>query len=250
MTKEFAGKVALVTGGSRGIGRATCRLLAQGGAAVAVNYASDEKGANETRRLVEAEGAKCTVVRADVSDEGQVAAMVSEVEQALGPVDMLVANAGWIRTGTHEEVDFATWKRHFTINTDGVFLPVWALKDKMIARGDGRIVCISSIAALRPRPRQIAYGAAKAAVIGLVRSCGEAFAPAVRINCIAPGLIETDMSNTLSPEVRKTMIDQTPMKRIGRPEEIAELAAFLLSDRSSFTTGQTMVASGGRVTLP
>jgi 3-oxoacyl-[acyl-carrier protein] reductase len=126
-----------------------------------------------------------------------------------------------------------------------------AVKDGMIARGFGRIVCFASIAGLRPRPSMLAYSTSKAAVIGFARSCSEAFAPAVRINCIAPGLIDTDMpAASLDPATRQRMIDATPLKRIGRPEEMAELALFLLSERASYTTGQTYVADGGRVTLP
>ena len=120
----------------------------------------------------------------------------------------------------------------------------------MIARGRGSIVCISSIAALRPRPNSIAYSTSKAAVIGFVRSTAEAFAPGVRVNCVAPGLTETAMAAELDAERRAWMVETTPLKRIGEPREIAELVLFLLSDRASFITGQTMVACGGRVMLP
>jgi 3-oxoacyl-[acyl-carrier protein] reductase len=126
-----------------------------------------------------------------------------------------------------------------------------AVKDGMIARGFGRIVCFASIAGLRPRPAMLAYSTSKAAVVGFARSCSEAFAPAIRINCIAPGLIDTDMpAASLTPEIRQRMVEATPLRRIGRPEEMAELALFLLSERASFITGQTCVADGGRVTLP
>ncbi len=136
------------------------------------------------------------------------------------------------------------------MNLDGVFLPVMAVKDGMLARGYGRIVCISSIAALRRRPRNLAYATSKAAVIAFVRNAATDLAPAVRINAIAPGLIETDMIVSMDPARREAMVRETPMGRIGQPEEIAEMTLFLLSERSSFTTGQTLIASGGRVTLP
>jgi len=136
------------------------------------------------------------------------------------------------------------------VNADGTYLAVMAVKDGMIERGYGRIVCFSSIAALRPRPAMLAYTASKAAVIALARSCAQAFAPSVRVNCIAPGLIDTDMIKSLDRGQQGHMIETTPLKRIGRPEEMAEMALFLLSERSSFTTGQVVVASGGRVTLP
>ena len=248
---ELAGRTALVTGGSRGIGRAVCVRLARAGARIALNYASNEDAAREAQGLVEAEGAECALVKADVSDAAEVAAMVGEVERKLGPIDLLVTSAGIAPTEARGEVPFETWRQIMAVNLDGTFLPVMAVKDGMIARGFGRIVCFASIAGLRPRAAMLAYSTSKAAVIGFARSCSEAFAPAIRINTIAPGLIDTDRpAASLTPEVRQRMVDATPLKRIGRPEEVAELALFLLSERASYTTGQTYVADGGRVTLP
>jgi len=249
--QELAGRTALVTGGSRGIGRAVCVRLAREGARIALNYAGNAEAARAAQALVEAEGAACALVKADVSDPAAVAAMVADAERALGPIDLLVTSAGIAPTETRGEVSFETWRRIMAVNVDGTFLPVMAVKDGMIARGFGRIVCFASIAGLRPRAAMLAYSTSKAAVVGFARSCSEAFAPAIRINCIAPGLIDTDMpAASLTPEIRQRMVDATPLKRIGRPEEMAELALFLLSERASFITGQTCVADGGRVTLP
>jgi 3-oxoacyl-[acyl-carrier protein] reductase len=251
MAKELDGRTALVTGGARGIGRATCVRLAREGARVAINYASNEGAAKEALRLVEAEGAQAMTVQADVSDPDAVARMIAEAERALGPVDLLVTSAGIAPTEERGEISFEVWRQIMAVNLDGTFLPIMALKDGMIARGFGRIVCFASIAGLRPRPAMLGYATSKAAVIGFARSCSEAFAPQIRINCIAPGLIDTDMpAASLTPEIRQRMVDMTPLKRIGRPEEMAELALFLLSERASYTTGQTYVADGGRVTLP
>jgi 3-oxoacyl-[acyl-carrier protein] reductase len=251
MAKELTDRTALVTGGGRGIGRAVCVRLARAGARVAVNYAADDAAAEATRRLVEAEGARCTLVKADVSEPEQVRHMVEQAAGALGPIDLLVHSAGIAEAGTHREIDFATWRRVMAVNLDGTFLTVMAVKDGMIERGYGRIVCIASIAALRPRPTMLAYGTSKAGVVAFARSCSEAFAPHIRINCIAPGLIDTDMpAASLTEAARKRMIDATPLARVGQPEEMAELALFLLSERSSYITGQTISADGGRVTLP
>ena len=248
---ELAGRTALVTGGSRGIGRAVCVRLAREGARIGLNYTRNEDAARAAQALVEAEGADCALVKADVSDPAAVAAMVGEVERALGPVDLLVTSAGVAPDESRGEVSFEEWRRAMAVNLDGTFLPIMAVKDGMIGRGFGRIVCFASIAGLRPRAAMLAYSTSKAAAIGFARSCSEAFAPAIRINCIAPGLIDTDMpAASLTPEIRQRMIEATPLKRIGRPEEMAELALFLLSERSSYTTGQTYVADGGRVTLP
>jgi 3-oxoacyl-[acyl-carrier protein] reductase len=250
MEKELEGRTALVTGGGRGIGRATCIRLARAGARVAINYAANDEAATETRRLVEAEGAACTLIKADVSDPAAVRRIVDEAS-ALGPIDLLVHSAGMAEAGPHDEITFETWRRVMAVNLDGTFLTVMAVKDGMIERGFGRIVCLASIAGLRPRPTMLAYGTSKAGVIAFARSCSEAFAPQIRINCIAPGLIDTDMpAASLTDAARRRMLDATPLKRIGKPEEMAELALFLLSERSSFITGQVIAADGGRVTLP
>lgn len=247
---ELAGRTALVTGGSRGIGRAICLLLAREGARVAVNYAANSESAEAVKADIEAAGGSAITVPADVSEPDQVGAAVATTEAALGPIDLLVCSAGIVRIESHAEMNYENWRRTMAVNVDGVFNSVMAVKDSMLARGDGRIVCLSSVAALRPRPRAIAYSASKAAVIAFVRSCSEAFAPQVRINAVAPGLIDTEMADAMGADGRAAFAEATPLKRLGRPEEIAELALFLLSDRASYTTGQTFIASGGRVTLP
>jgi 3-oxoacyl-[acyl-carrier protein] reductase len=248
--KEFEGKTALVTGGSRGIGRATCLALAREGARVAVNYVSNEKAAREVVAEIERLGGEAMTVEADVSDPDSVAKMAAAVESGLGPVDLLVTSAGIAKAAHHSEMTFDSWRHMLSVNVDGTYLPVMAVKDGMLERGYGRIVCISSIAGLRPRGRMITYSTSKAAVIGFARSCAEAFGPAIRVNCVAPGLIETEMGATMGPEAMQRMADEAFLKRIGQPEEIAQAVLFLLSERSSFTTGQTFVADGGRVTLP
>ena len=248
--RDFEGKTALVTGGSRGIGRAICVRLAAGGAAVAVNYAAREDAARETLAAVEAAGGRGTVVRGDVADPDAVARMVAETEAELGPIDLLAANAGIAAATAHDEIDLARWRRMMAVNVDGTLHSVLAVKDGMIARGFGRIVCLASIAGLFARPGLIAYGVSKAAVIALVRNIAPGIAPAVRINAVAPGLTETDMIADIPKSRRAAMVADTPLGRVGKPEEIAELAAFLLSEKSAFTTGQTVVADGGRVTLP
>jgi 3-oxoacyl-[acyl-carrier protein] reductase len=247
---ELKGKTALVTGGSRGIGRATCLALAREGARVAVNYVSNAKAARETVADIERLGAEATMVEADVSDPDSVAAMVAAVENGFGPVDLLVTSAGIASMEHHSEMTFENWRRMLSVNLDGTYLPVMAVKDGMLDRGYGRIVCIASIAGLRARGRMITYSTSKAGVIAFSRSCAEAFGPTIRVNCVAPGLIETEMGSSAGAETIQRMADEAFLKRIGQPEEIAETVLFLLSERSSFTTGQTYVADGGRVTLP
>ena len=244
---EFAGRIALVTGGSRGIGRSTCVMLAKQGARVAINYTRDEEAAKTALGMVEEADAEGMIVRADVSSEGDVNRMAAEVRSRLGPVDLLVNNAGIAKNQSHAELGFADWKRMFEVNVDGVFLATWAVKDEMIARGFGRIVNVASLAGIILKKDMIHYATTKAAVISLTRHCAEAFAPHnVRVNCVAPGLTDTDLAGSGNPGMIDRLIASTPMGRMALPGEMASVIRFLLSEDSSFVTGQTVVACGGR----
>lgn len=251
---EFSGRVALVTGGSRGIGRAICRRLANAGAWVAINHSSSAEAADETLAQVGAEGGDGQVYQADVSSFDATSAMFDAIEADRGPVDLLVTNAGIASFEDDANMPIDLWRRILSVNLDGTFHCVWRAKDSMRARGYGRIVCISSINGVAPsriRPdRLIAYGTSKAAVIGFSRNCAMAFGPEIRVNCVAPGLIDTDMTKDMSDEMRRQIVDATPAARVGTPDDVAELTYFLLSDAASFITGQTYVTSGGLVTLP
>jgi 3-oxoacyl-[acyl-carrier protein] reductase len=247
----FAGRTAIVTGGSRGIGRACCVRLAQAGANVAINYCSNDKAALETARLVEEAGGRALKIRADVSSADDVDRMIAEVTGGLGPVDLLVNNAGVFDYVSHTDTTRAIWQRTLDVNLTGAYLVTWAVKDGMVARGYGRIVNMASISALDPRPMSIAYAASKAGLVGLTKSLAAALAPYnIRVNAVAPGLIETEIHDGVEPATLERLIDATPMKRIGTPEEVAALVFFLLSDESRFTTGQTIVTDGGRVMRP
>ena len=252
--RDLTGRVALVTGGSRGIGRAIGRRLARAGAWVAINYASNEQAAAETLAQVRADGGDGGVYGADVSSFEATDAMFGRIEADRGPVDLLVTNAGIASFQDDVDMPVDLWRRILSVNLDGTFHCVWRAREGMLARGDGRIVCISSINGLAPstiRPdRLIAYGTSKSAVIGFARNCANAFGPAIRVNCVAPGLIDTDMTSDMSDEMRQRIVQSTPARRTGIPEDIAELTYFLLSDAAGFITGQTCVASGGLVTLP
>ena len=246
-TAEFAGRTALVTGGSRGIGRSTCRMLAEHGARVAINYARNEEAANAALDMVKSAGAEGMIVQADVSSEADVDRMVGEVRTRLGPVDLLVNNAGIAKNQPHSELAFADWKRMFEVNVDGVFLTTWAVKDEMIERGFGRIVNVASLAGIILKKDMIHYATTKAAVISLTRHCAEAFAPHnVRVNCVAPGLTDTDLAGSGNPGMIDRLIASTPMGRMALPGEMASVIRFLLSEDSSFVTGQTVTACGGR----
>jgi 3-oxoacyl-[acyl-carrier protein] reductase len=177
--------------------------------------------------------------------------MVEQTNAALGPIDMLVNNAGIFEYVMHEDATLEHWRRTIDINLTGLFIVTWAIKPQMMARNFGRIVNMSSISGLRSRPYGIAYSASKAGVIGFTKSASEALiAHNIRMNAVAPGLIETEIIDDVDAPVLERIVDETPMKRIGQPEEIADVVHFLLSDASRFMVGQTLVACGGRVMLP
>ncbi|WP_340108133.1 SDR family NAD(P)-dependent oxidoreductase [Pikeienuella sp. HZG-20] len=244
---EFSGRVAMVTGGARGIGRACCLRLAEGGARIALNYVRNDAAAAETKAMVEAMGGVCELFRADSGDQPEFAAAVDAARAKLGPITMLVANAGTTRPSDHADLDLASWRETMRVNLDGQFIAIQETKTDMIEQGFGGIVCLGSIAALSPRARQIDYAAAKAGVLAMMRCFAEALAPAIRVNAIAPGLTETDMLDDLDRSILPGRIAGIPMKRLGKTGDIAEAAAFLLSDRAGFITGHTMIVSGGDV---
>ena len=248
---EFKGKVALITGASRGIGRAIAIELAKNGANIAINYNSNLKSAKETQKLVKKTGVRSEIIKADVSKEKSIKLLIKQTEKKLGPIDLLVTNAGIALLSKDPlKLDYKIWKKTMATNVDGTLLPIKEVLPGMIKRKYGRIVCLSSIAGLGMRPNMITYGTSKAAVIALVRNLSAAVAPHIRINSVAPGLIETDMIESLDKKTRKNMIENTPLKRIGKPQDIANSVCYLLSDRSDYTTGQTIVTDGGRVPLP
>jgi 3-oxoacyl-[acyl-carrier protein] reductase len=251
MTSEFNNRVALVTGASRGIGRACAIQLAQAGAVVAVNYRVNESAALETLEAVQAAGQKGMIVQADVSQQADVERMVKQVEEELGPVELLVNNAGVFDYVSHEDTTPDVWQRAIDNNLTSAYLVSWAVKRGMIDRGFGRIVNVASIAGLEAKPMCIAYAVSKAGMISLTKSLAATLAEFdIRVNAVAPGLTETEILDGVSQDQVDTLIAATPLKRIGQVGDISEVVTFLLSDRSSFMTGQTLVACGGRVMLP
>jgi len=250
----FSDRIALVTGGSRGIGRATCKVLAKNGARVAINYAKNEEAAKKTLKMVEEAGSAGMIVKGDVSSETDVNAMVSQVRSHMGGIDLLVNNAGVATSQSHRKISFQDWKRMFEVNVDGVFLTTWAVKDDMISRHFGRIVNVASLAGVILKKDMIHYATAKAAVISFTRHCAEALAPDnVRVNCVAPGSIDFPGSSwdrfqqNNTPEVVAEFIARNlPMRKFGWPEPIGETVAFLASDRAGLITGACINVDGGQ----
>lgn len=250
--KRFEGKVALVTGGSRGIGMETAYRLASEGATVAVHYSQSADKAEDVCAEINDEYKQISLpFQADISDREAVNRMVAEVTKELGPIALLVNNAGDVGDVNFDEVTPEHWDRIISINLTGPFNVLWAVKDSMIKQKFGRIVNVSSIAALAVRPDQLPYAAAKAGIISLTKSCcGPLAKHNIRINSVAPGAIDTDMLSEVSPEMVEQLRSTTPLGRLGEPYEMASVIAFLLSEESSYITGATIIASGGRILIP
>jgi 3-oxoacyl-[acyl-carrier protein] reductase len=247
MSNEFTGQVALVTGGSRGMGRAIALQLARGGADVAIGYGSRQETAEEVVREIQGIGQRAICAPCDLRSQEQIDAFVGKTRDDLGPIGLLVNSGAISNFVDHTEMTWDVWHDTLDVNLHGVFRILFAVKDEMIQRQFGRIVLIASIAAYNFRPQQLHYATSKSGVITMTGWCAEAFGSHnVRVNCIAPGLVDTEMAQVVPADLLAKAVATTPLRRIGQPEEIAELASFLLSERSSFMTGQTVICSGGR----
>jgi 3-oxoacyl-[acyl-carrier protein] reductase len=242
---SLEGRVALVTGGARGIGKAIALRLAEGGARVAI-VDMTEAGAEVARELAETTGRETTFFKADISQEDQAKAAVAAVEQALGPVDILVNNAGITRDGLLLVMGENDWDAVLAVNLKGAFLMSKAVLRGMIKRRQGSIVSISSVVGRRGNAGQANYSAAKAGLIGFTKSLAREVASRnVRVNAVAPGYIETEMTAALPEAARTALISQIPLGRIGTPETVAEAVAFLAGDTASFITGAVLAVDGG-----
>ena len=239
-------RIALVTGSSRGIGRAVARKLAAEGYAVCINYRERQDCADALAMELTAAGCRVMTAQADVSRRQEVNDMVHRVEDTLGPVSLLVNNAGVAGQALFQDITDELWHRYFSVNVDGAFHTVQAVLPHMLHEHAGCIVNISSIWGLRGASCEVTYAATKAALIGLTRSLAAELAPTgIRVNCVAPGVIHTDMLDALPPEIVPQLVEQTPLGRLGKPEDIAEAVAFLADERASFITGQVLTADGG-----
>lgn len=237
---------ALITGASRGIGRTVAAALAREGWAVCVNFLERRDAAEALVSELQSQGHAAMAFQADVADRAAVEGMVQAVSEALGPVELLVNNAGISHQGLFQDVDDALWDRLLAVNLTGPRNVIQAALPHMLAEKRGCIVNISSIWGLRGGSCEAAYACTKAAVIGLTRSLALELAPSgIRVNCVAPGCIETDMVRALGAETRAMLVEETPLGRLGRPEDVAEAVAFLASEKAGFITGQVLTADGG-----
>ncbi len=244
----LTGKTAVVTGGSRGIGRAICIELAKQGANVVVNFSGSEAKAEEVVKEIEALGPKAIAVQANVADSPSVDSLMKQALETFGSIDILVNNAGITRDNLLMRMKEQEWDDVIDTNLKGVFLCTKAVTRQMMKQRAGRIINISSIVGVAGNPGQANYVAAKAGVIGLTKTTAQELASRnILVNAIAPGFITTEMTDALPEEIKETMLKQIPLAKLGQPEDIAKAVIFLASDSANYITGQTLHIDGGLV---
>ena len=240
------GKTAIVTGGSRGIGRSICLALAKAGANVVICYANGAAGANETVKLCEEFGVKAMAMKADVANYEDVSAMVSKTKEEFGSIDILVNNAGITKDNLMLKMSEADFEQVIDTNLKGAFLFTKDVSKIMLKQRSGRIINISSVVGVFGNAGQVNYAASKAGLIGMTKSVAKELASrGITSNAIAPGFIETDMTAALNESVTEEMLKSIPLKRMGTGEDIANTVVFLASDMASYITGQVICVDGG-----
>ena len=240
------GKVALVTGASRGIGRAIALQLASDGAKVAINFAGNTAKAEEVKAEIESNGGEALLVQADVANVEAVDEMIKKVTDTWGKIDILINNAGITRDSLLIRMKDTDFDTVISTNLKGVYNCTKAVSKLMIKQRSGRIVNMASIVALTGNAGQTNYAAAKAGIIGFSKSAAkELAARGVTVNVVAPGFIETDMTSVLSDNIKETMLKDIPLGRVGKPEDIANAVKFLVSDQAAYITGQVLRVDGG-----
>ena len=243
---ELTGKTAVVTGGSRGIGRAICLKLAGQGANIVLNYAGNAAAAEETRAACEALGVRALAVQGDVADPAACNALIDTAIEAFGQVDILVCNAGITRDNLLMRMSDEEFQKVIDTNRKGTFHCMRAVIRPMMKKRRGRIISISSVVGLMGNAGQINYAASKAGVIGMTRSLArEVASRGITVNAVAPGFIRTDMTDVLSDAVKEGILHSIPLGKLGEAEDVANTVLFLASDEAAYITGQVLSVDGG-----
>ncbi len=241
--------VALITGASRGIGRACALQLAKSGFDIAVNYVRDVEGAHETKKMVETLGRRAGVFQCDVSSYKDTEKLIDLIEKNMGPIEVLVCNAGVTRDSLFVRMTEEEWDLVIDTNLKGVFNVTKWVTRPMARRKKGRIISISSVVAFTGNPGQANYAASKAGVVGLTRTLSKELARyTITANVVAPGYISSDMTDGLPQEIKEKLVGQVPLGRPGTPEDVAHAVAFLASDEAAYITGQVLFVDGGMFT--
>lgn len=243
---NLKGKNAIVTGGSRGIGKAIALELARNGANVIINYTSNKEAAEKTAKEIEEYGVKALAIHCDVRDADAIKKMIELIEEYFDTIDILVNNAGITRDNLLLRMKEEEWQQVMDVNLKGVFLCTKAVIRKMIKQRQGKIINISSVVGVTGNVGQANYSASKAGVIGFTKSIAkEVSAKGINVNAIAPGFIDTDMTAVLSEDTKYNMLNNIPLKRFGKPEDVANLVVFLSSNKSDYITGEVIHVDGG-----
>lgn len=238
----------LITGASRGIGRACALAFAREGFCVAANYCTHEKEALSLREEIRAAGAACEIFRADVADRAEVDSMVRGISGAFGTVNVLVNNAGMAQQKLFTDITEEEWRRMFDVNMTGMFHCTQAVLPGMIQKKCGKIVNISSIWGISGASCEVHYSASKAAVIGFTKALAKEVGPSgIQVNCVAPGVVDTDMNAALDQSAQEMLKEETPLGLLGTPEDIAQAVLFLAGDKAKFITGQVLSPNGGLI---
>lgn len=242
-------KTVFITGASRGIGAACAIYFAEQGYDVGVNYLNNKEKADQVVKHIHSLGRNAVLLPADVSDYEQVRAMVKKCTEELGHIDVIVNNAGIAQQKLFTDITPEEWRRMFSVNVDGIYNVLHAALPQMINAKKGSIVNVSSMWGVTGASCEVHYSASKASVIGLTKALSQELAPSnIRVNCVAPGLIDTDMNKNLSQEDLQNVIDEIPLGKIGKAEDVARAVFFLADDSSSsFTTGTVLNVNGGMV---
>jgi 3-oxoacyl-[acyl-carrier protein] reductase len=246
VSRDFEGKVVLVTGGSRGIGRACAEAFGQRGATVVLSYAGNEAAATEAVKAVEAAGGKAKAIRLDVADSKACAEAVDGVVKEHGRLDVLVNNAGIAIDGLVMRIKDEDWDKQLATNLRGAFALIRSASRPMMKQKGGAIVNLTSVVGEMGNGGQAAYASSKAGLIGLTKSVARELASRnIRVNAVSPGFIDTDMTSKLSAETRTQMLAVVPLARLGSAREVAQAVAFLASDAASYITGEVLKVNGG-----
>ena len=241
-------KIAVVTGASRGIGRAIAKKLAHAGATVIINYNGSREKAEETKDEIEAEGGKAAVYQCDVSDFEKCETFISDVIKEYGRLDILVNNAGITKDGLLMKMSEEDFDKVLSTNLKGAFNTIRFATRQMLKQRSGRIINMASVVGVTGNAGQANYAASKAGIIGLTKATAREMASrGITVNAIAPGFIETDMTEVLSDKVKEASVAQIPLGKFGKPEDVAAAAAFLASEEAGYITGQVLHVDGGMV---
>ena len=246
MNIDLSDKIALVTGGARGIGRETSLILAQAGATVIINYKRSSEKAEEIRKIISELGRECCIFKADISDPEATTRLFDHIRDKYGKIDILINNAGVIRDNLLLSMRLSEWDRVLDTNLRGAFICTRKAAEMMIVKHSGKIINISSIASLKAVRGQSNYAASKGGLLSFTRSCAvELAGKGIQVNAVLPGMIKTDMSRRAIKRAGDQIIERIPAGRIGEPSDVANLIVFLASDRADYITGQAILVDGG-----